>query len=55
MRVEVDFLSNLSLLICPFENNCCLPRIDFLCRIPECKNCSNYNEKLKKIKVRSLY
>lgn len=50
MNVQVDFPSKLRLLICPCDNACNLPKIHFLCKIPDCKNCTNYNEKLKKLK-----
>ncbi|MFX1419521.1 MAG: hypothetical protein ACFE9N_11435 [Promethearchaeota archaeon] len=55
MSIQLDFLSKLKLVICPFENTCPLPKKNFLCKIPECKNCTNYIEKLKALKKRTLY
>jgi len=40
----------LNLFECPFYSACSLPKISFLCKIPECKNCSEYNTKLERIK-----
>ena len=51
MGVQLDFISKLKLFICPFENTCNLPKKQFLCKIPECKNCTNYFEKVKKTQV----
>ena len=50
MSLKLDFLSKLRLFICPFENTCILPKKQFLCKIPECKNCPIYVEKLKRLK-----
>jgi hypothetical protein len=36
-------------LDCPFFPLCTLPKIKFLCKIPECKNCPDYNFKLDKL------
>jgi hypothetical protein len=55
MSLQFDFLSKLKLFICPFENTCILPKKQFLCKIPECKGCPTYNEKLKELKKRTLY
>ena len=54
MSIQVDFLSQLKLVICPFKNTCLLPKKDFLCKLPECKNCTNYIDKVKKLKSRVL-
>ena len=55
MSIQVDFLTQLKLIICPFENMCPLPKKDFLCKIPECKNCTDYTVNLKKLKSRILF
>ncbi len=49
MSNSVDFNLELSLFECPFFTLCPLPKIQFLCKIPECKNCPDYTFKLKKI------
>ena len=54
MSLQLDFLSKLRLFICPFKNMCILPKKQFLCKIPECKSCPTYIEKLKKLKERIL-
>jgi hypothetical protein len=49
-------ISNLELRIdlnldeCPFFLSCALPKIQFLCKIPECKNCPEYLSKVQKIR-----
>lgn len=55
MSIHADFLSILKIFICPFENTCNLPKKKFLCKIPECKNCTNYINKLKMFKERTLF
>ena len=40
----------INLIECPFLTSCRLPKIHFLCKIPECKNCPDYTSKLDKIK-----
>ena len=40
----------LNLLECPFYPTCSLPKLQFLCKIPECKNCPEYIIKLEKLK-----
>lgn len=50
MSIDVDLTIALNLLECPFHSACSLPKINFLCKIPECKNCSEYITKLDKIK-----
>jgi len=51
MSIDVDLTIALNLLECPFHSACSLPKINFLCKIPECKNCSEYITKLDKIKI----
>ncbi|MFW9877109.1 MAG: hypothetical protein ACFFG0_28800 [Candidatus Thorarchaeota archaeon] len=54
MGVHSDLEPELGLLICPFTEICDLPKHDFLCKIPECKTCSNYFSKIKAFKSRVL-
>ncbi|MFX0080300.1 MAG: hypothetical protein ACFE94_00955 [Candidatus Hodarchaeota archaeon] len=49
MSSDADLSIVLNLLECPFYSSCSLPKINFLCKIPECKSCSEYNAKLIKI------
>ncbi|MFX1532023.1 MAG: hypothetical protein ACFFBC_12975 [Promethearchaeota archaeon] len=50
MSSDADLTTTLDLFECPFYSACPLPKIRFLCRIPECKTCSEYFAKLEKIK-----
>lgn len=50
MISDVESTINLNLIECPFLTSCILPKIHFLCKIPECKNCPDYTYKLDKIK-----
>ncbi|MHA2009374.1 MAG: hypothetical protein ACXABO_20100 [Promethearchaeota archaeon] len=50
MSSGTSLASVLNLLGCPFFSTCNLPKIQFLCKIPECKNCPDYTIKLEKIK-----
>ncbi|MFX1389245.1 MAG: hypothetical protein ACFE9Z_04185 [Promethearchaeota archaeon] len=49
MISETKLLFNLDLTECPFLSNCLLPKIWFLCKIPNCRNCPDYASKLKKV------
>lgn len=49
MSSDVDLAIELNLLECPFLTSCALPKIQFLCKIPECKNCPDYIYKVEKI------
>ena len=40
---------------CPFVHSCVLPKNQGICRIPECKICSEYIIRLKKLKSRTLH
>ena len=40
---------------CPFVPSCVLPKNQAICKIPECKICSEYSIRLKKLKWRTLY
>ncbi|MFX1378100.1 MAG: hypothetical protein ACFFA4_03330 [Promethearchaeota archaeon] len=51
MSSEGEFLIKLQLIECPFFPSCRLPKIQFLCKIPECKNCPDYISKLQKIRT----
>ena len=50
MSSDTELTKVLNMFDCPFHPVCSLPKIDFLCKIPECKNCSEYDTKLQKIK-----
>ena len=50
MSSDTELSRILTLFECPFYPVCSLPKIDFLCKIPECKNCSEYGRKLIRIK-----
>ena len=47
---DVELALDLNLDECPFFSLCILPKIHFLCKIPDCKNCPNYIYKLGKMK-----
>jgi len=55
MGTETVFITQLELFACPFMEKCELPKLKFLCKIPECKNCTEYEDWLKKINSRILY
>jgi len=55
MGTEIEFIPRIELLTCPFIEKCELPKLRFLCKIPECKNCIEYSDWLKKLKSRILY
>ena len=55
MGIESSLDIAKSLMACPFDHVCPLPKHDFLCRIPECKECPDYKEKVKKLKSRVLF
>ena len=48
MGTEIEFIPRIELLTCPFMEKCELPKLQFLCKIPDCKNCTEYNDWLKK-------
>jgi len=50
MSSDVELAPDLNLVECPFFSLCILPKIRFLCKIPDCKNCPDYIYKLGKIK-----
>ena len=50
MSSDVKLALDLNLVECPFISSCVLPKIHFLCKIPDCKNCPDYTYKLGKIK-----
>ncbi len=49
MSGDIDLAIGLNLLECPFFTSCTLPKIEFLCKIPECKNCPDYICKVERI------
>ena len=49
MISDEELTINTSLTECPFLSTCPLPKIHFLCKIPDCKNCPDYIFKLKKV------
>ena len=55
MGTEIVFNPHFELLACPFMEKCELPKLGFLCKIPDCKNCTEYIDWLKKLKSRILY
>ena len=55
MGSEATYLHNYNLLACPFMESCKLPKIKFLCKIPACKTCPDYNSKVKGLKSRVPY
>ena len=50
MSNDTELSRVLNLFECPFYPACSLPKINFLCKIPDCKTCSEYITKLEKIK-----
>ncbi|MFX1503736.1 MAG: hypothetical protein ACFFDH_22435 [Promethearchaeota archaeon] len=50
MSSDAKLAFKLNLVECPFFPSCYLPKIQFLCRIPDCKNCPDYISKLEKIR-----
>ena len=44
----IEVRNNL-LLECPFINSCVIPKAPALCKFPECKICSEFEVKTKKI------
>lgn len=55
MGTDIIFNPQFELLTCPFMEKCELPKLGFLCKIPDCKNCTEYSDWLKKLKSRILY
>ena len=55
MGSDIVFIPRFELLVCPFLNKCELPKLQFLCKIPDCKECTEYSTWLKKLKGRNLY
>ena len=55
MGSEAVYIPEYDLFGCPFTERCKLPKIDFLCRIPECKTCPEYTSNLKELKSRILF
>ncbi|MFW9782574.1 MAG: hypothetical protein ACFFFB_09865 [Candidatus Heimdallarchaeota archaeon] len=55
MGIESEMIPDLGLLACPFVDICVLPKYKFICKIPECKICSDYIYRAKTLKSRILY
>ncbi len=53
--MSVQSYFNHKIFTCPFWDQCKLPKHQFLCKIPNCKTCSEYALKLKKLKPRVLF
>lgn len=51
MSSDFKLVIDLNLIECPFLPLCPLPKIQFLCKIPECKNCPDYIAKLQRINI----
>ncbi|MFX0003364.1 MAG: hypothetical protein ACFE9C_15915 [Candidatus Hodarchaeota archaeon] len=51
MSSDLELVTDINLIECPFLPSCALPKIKFLCKIPECKNCPDYLTKLQRIKI----
>ena len=50
MSSNAGFDLKINLITCPFYQTCSLPKIQFLCKNPDCKNCPDYSLKLEHIK-----
>lgn len=50
MSIDLKLTIDAELIECPFLSICGLPKIQFLCKIPNCRNCPDYTSKLEKIK-----
>ncbi|MFX1420673.1 MAG: hypothetical protein ACFE9N_17380 [Promethearchaeota archaeon] len=50
MSGEIELPITLNLIECPLFPLCTLPKIQFLCKIPNCKNCPDYISKSEKIR-----
>ncbi|MFW9999432.1 MAG: hypothetical protein ACFE9Q_02885 [Candidatus Hodarchaeota archaeon] len=50
MISDSNLVFDLHIIECPFFPSCELPKIQFLCKIPNCRNCPDYISKLEKIK-----
>lgn len=55
MTSEIDNIIRLMVFSCPFSYRCVLEKKDFLCKLPECKECPDYKEFFKKLKPRHLF
>ena len=50
MDSNIAYIPRFELLTCPFMDKCKLPKLQFLCKIPDCRNCTDYIYKVKKLK-----
>lgn len=48
MENNPDFIPEIDLLVCPFLDQCILPKNQSICKKPECKLCPDYRSKLNK-------
>lgn len=48
------FLHQFESLAYPFIDNCEGHKLQFLCKIPDCKNCLDYVQKVKNLKLNAL-
>lgn len=55
MTSEIDKILQSMVFRCPFSYCCMLEKKDFLCKLPECKECTEYNEIFKKAKQKHLF
>ncbi|MBY8992242.1 MAG: hypothetical protein KGD58_15965 [Candidatus Lokiarchaeota archaeon] len=55
MGSDIVFIPRFELLVCPFFDKFELPKLQFLCKIPDCKECTEYSDFLRKLKSRILY
>ena len=55
MDSNIVYIPRFELLTCPFIDICELPKLQFLCKIPDCKNCTDYIDKVKKLKPKILF
>lgn len=55
MTGEIDKILGSMVFSCPFSYCCVLEKKEFLCKLPECKECTEYIELFKKAKQRNLF
>lgn len=55
MTGEIDKILRFMVFSCPFNYSCVLEKKEFLCKLLECKECTEYNELIKKTKQKHLF
>jgi hypothetical protein len=50
--IKSEFDPESHLLPCPFSDNCSLPKREDICTFPTYKECAEYREKVKKLKIK---